>query len=83
MSIFDLEGAHERKEAARVCRDVWLGALRQYYRDAAAAMRGVHTAHLEALDDLTNGHELLANLCRPVGADPDRVAQAMIEALDR
>ena len=78
----NLDGAEGRQELARACTEVWLAALRWYFLDAQAAMRGIKTADPESLDDLTGDRRLLANLCRPLDADPDRVAAAFIDALD-
>lgn len=74
--------AVELAELAMGCADIWLAALRCYYSDCRSAARGIRTAHTEALDDLTGSRELLANLCRPLDADAERVAALMLEALD-
>lgn len=76
------DGEQGRQELARACGDLWLAAVKTYYLDAQAVMRGVKSADLESLDDLTSDRRLLANLCRPLDADPDRVGAAMIQALD-
>lgn len=80
--IINLDGAQGRGELASACAEVWLAAFRTYYTDAQAAMRGIKSADPEALDDLTGSQCLIANLSDPIGADPDRVAAAFIEALD-
>ncbi len=69
-------------ELALGCADIWLAALRTYYSDCRSVLRGARGAHREALDDLTGSRELLANLCQPLDADPQRVAELMLEALD-
>lgn len=76
------DGEQGRQELARACAEVWLAAVATYYRDAQAVMRGVKSADLEALDDLTSDRRLLANLCRPLDADAEVVGDAMIQALD-
>lgn len=78
----NLDGTRGRQELARACAELWLAAVGTHYRDAQSAIRGVNSADLEALDDLTSDRRLLANLCRPLDADPDRVGAAMIQALD-
>lgn len=78
----DADGTAGRDELARHCAEIWLAALRTYYADAQAAMRGVKTADPEALEDLTNDRRLLANLCRPLDIDPARTGDAFIAALD-
>jgi hypothetical protein len=78
----NLDGAQGRQELARACAEVWLAAVRVYYTDAQAAIRGVNSADLEALDDLTSDRRLLATLLEPLDACPQRVGDAFIEALD-
>ena len=76
------DGEQGRQELARACAEVWLAAVATYYRDAQAAMRGVKSADLEALDDLTGSRRLLATLLEPLDACPRRIGDAMIQALD-
>lgn len=78
----NLDGEQGRAELARACAEVWLAAVKTYYLDAQAAMRGIKTADLEALDDLTGDRRLLAALLEPLDACPLRVGDAFIEALD-
>src|SRR5690554_4548799 len=73
----------EARELYRACSDLWAGALGRYFEDCRQAMRGVRAGDGgEALDDLTGSRELLANLCRHFDADPHRLGDAMIQALD-
>src|SRR5690554_3204456 len=75
----------EARELYRACSDLWAGALGRYFEDARQAMRGVRAGDGgEALDDLTGSRELLANLLAGFGGamDADRLADAMIQALD-
>lgn len=89
LDLFTMDGGHPvdadgqagREELARACGDIWGAALILYMRDCRQALRGTVTADLEALDDFTGSRELLANLCRPLGADPERVADAMVKTL--
>jgi len=78
----NLDGAQGRQELARACADLWLAAVATYFRDAQSAMRGIKSADLEALDDLTSDRRLLAALLEPLDACPQRVGDAFIEALD-
>lgn len=80
----NLDGTVGRAELARGCGDLWASALGVYYTDCGAAMRGkgAHADKGEALEDLTGDRRLLEALCEPIGADPHRVGDAMIEALD-
>src|SRR5690554_3131858 len=73
------------REIVRACSDLWAGALGRYFEDARQAMRGVRAGDGgEALDDITGSRELLANLLAGFGGDmdADRLADAMIQALD-
>lgn len=76
------DGEQGRQELARHCAELWLAAVGVYFRDAQAVMRGVKSADLEALDDLTSDRRLLAVLLKPLDACPRRIGDAMIEALD-
>lgn len=76
------DGEQGRAELARACSELWLAAVATYYRDAQAVMRGVKSADLEALDDLTGDRRLLAALLEPLDACPQRVGDAFIKALD-
>ncbi|QJQ98207.1 hypothetical protein [Halomonas sp. PGE1] len=76
------DGEHGRQELARACAEMWLAAVGVYFRDAQSAMRGIKTADLESLDDLTSDRRLLAALLEPLDADPGRIGDAMIQALD-
>ncbi len=81
VDLFELEGTPERHEVALACQEIWLAAIRCYWTDCRAAMRGIKTADPEALDDLTSSRELLANLCEPLTIDPEMVAEAIVVAL--
>src|SRR5690554_7810149 len=73
------------REIVRACSDLWAGALGRYFEDCRQAMRGAkHGDGGEALDDLTGSRELLGNLLAAFGGDmdADRLADAMIQALD-
>ena len=78
------DGEQGRAELARGCGDLWAAALGRYFEDARSFLRGVKHGHDEgeSLDDLTGERRLLANLCRPLDACPQRVGDAFIEALD-
>lgn len=76
------DGEQGRAELARGCAEIWLAAVKTYYRDAQSAMRGAKTADLEALDDLTGSRRLLEALCEPLGADVQVVGDAMVEVID-
>ncbi|MBB3231056.1 hypothetical protein [Halomonas stenophila] len=78
----DVDGVSGREELARCCGEIWLQALAVYYRDCWQSLRGVASADPEALDDLTRDRRLLANLCRPLDADPEVVGDAMAAGLD-
>ena len=76
------DGMAESHQCALACADLWLAALRCYYSDCRSAYRGINpNSDSEALDDLTGSRELLANLCRPMDADPVRLAELMLETL--
>ena len=81
LDLFALQGTPERHEVALACQEIWLAAIRCYWTDCRAAMKGVQSADLEALDDLTSSRELLANLCEPLTIDPEMVAEAIVVAL--
>src|SRR5690554_7838684 len=79
------DDAAEAREIARACSDLWAGALGRYYEDCRQAMRGSREEWaLEVLDDITGTRELLGNLLAGFGGDmdADRLADAMIQALD-
>ena len=78
------DGEQGRQELARACAEVWLAAVRTYYTDAATSKRGAkfQPDNGEALDDLTGSRRLLATLLEPLDACPQRVGDAMIQALD-
>lgn len=90
LDLFAMEGVHPvdvdgqagRVELARTCSEMWAAAVVLYMRDCRQALRGIATADLEALDDLTGSRELLANLCEPIGADVDVVADAIGKTLN-
>lgn len=78
------DGKAGRDELARACVELWLASIRTYYTDAATSKRGAkfQPDNGEALADLLGSRELLANLCRPLDACPQRVGDAFIDALD-
>src|SRR5690554_3948481 len=70
-------------ELARPCAALWAAALGKYYGDAQAyRQRGTAPDDGEAWRDLTGSRELLGNICDIIDADPQRLGDAMIQALD-
>lgn len=72
-------------ELADACANLWATALGVYYSDARSAWRGIQNGGDggEALNDLMGHRVLLRNLCRQIGADPQRMGDAMLDALEQ